>query len=195
MMNLNMILDRRAITVLLALLVVGACGEDTGTNWPRPTEPLELSMYNLVDGPIDRASAVNVISGVRSGFPLTARVDQTQQWDIAFGMIDGQPYWLPRGFFEGLEPTSGILAMEQDFDEINTAPEDRTLYEYIDPLPMTAGNTYIIRSRNDPTTELPCRIFAKVRVVSIQPDPAWMDFIILWTPNCDDTNLTLGTTE
>ena len=195
MINLNMLLDRRAITGLLALFVVGACGDDTGTNWPRPSEPLELSVYDIVEGPVDRASALNVVAGAGSGFPITARVDVTQQWDMAFGMIDGEPYWLPRGFFEGLEPTAGILEMEQDFDEINTAPDDRTLYEYNDPLLMTEGNTYIIRSRNDPTTELPCRIFAKLRVEAIQPDPAWMQFVILWNPNCDDTNLTLGTTE
>jgi hypothetical protein len=195
MINSNMLIDRRAITVMLAIFAVGACGEDTGTNWPRPTEPLELSVYDIVDGPVDRASALNVVSGVGSGFPLTARVDQTQQWDMAFGMIDGEAFWMPRGFFEGLEPTSGILATELDFDEITTAPDDKTLYEYTDPLPIVAGNTYIIRSRNDPTTELPCRIYAKVRVNSIQPDPGWMDFIVLWNPNCDDTNLTLGTPE
>jgi len=193
MINWDMLLNRRAITVLLAVCVLGACSDDTGTNWPRPSEPLDLSLYDVIEGPIDRASAVTVVAGVGSGFPRAVRVDQTQQWDIAFGMIDGEPYWLPRGFFVALEPTAGILAVEQDFDEIDTAPDDKTLYEYTDPMPMIVGATYIVRSRNDPTTELPCRIYAKVRVVSIQPDPAWMQFIILWNPNCDDTNLTVGT--
>jgi len=190
-----MLLNRRTIAVLLTLFVAGACSDDSATNWARPTEPLDLSLYDLIEGPIDRASAVSVVAGVGSGFPRTVRVDQSQQWDMGFGMIDGEPYWLPRGFFLALEPTSGILAMEQDFDEINTAPDDKTLYNYTKPMAMIAGATYIVRSRNDPSTELPCHIFAKVRVGSIQPDPAWMDFIILWNPNCDDTNLTLGTTE
>ncbi len=148
-------------------------------------------MYDLIDGPVDRASALSVIAGVRGGSPTTERVDRTEQWDVAFGVIDGQPYWLPRGFFEGLEPSAGILVMEQDFDEIDTAPGDRTLYEFTDALPMIEGNTYVIRSRNDPTTSLPCRIFGKVRVDSVQSDPAWISFIIVWNPNCDDTNLTL----
>jgi hypothetical protein len=186
---------RRAFIVLLAPAALLSCGRDINTSFPRPGEPLEATLYDLVTGPIERASAFNVVSGRGRGTPRTVRVDQSNEWDVAFAVLDGKPVWLPRGFFEGLEPSSGILELSRAFDEVTVAPENRELYEMEAPLPVTVGNTYIIRSRNDPTISLPCRIFAKVSVEAVGQDPDRVDLLFLWNPNCDDRNLTPGQTQ
>jgi len=195
MPNIEIPVDRRAAVLIVLLAAIVACGGDSTSSYPRPIEPLQLSMYDVGGGPVNRASALNVVAGSALGFPRTERVDQTEQWDVAFGVIEGNPVWLPRGFFEGLEPSAGILAVPRDFEEIGEAPEDRELYEYTDPLPMVEGETYMIRSRSDPTLSLPCHIYAKVRLEAIQQDPPWIKFLIVWNPNCDDRNVTVEASE
>ncbi|MGD8700085.1 MAG: hypothetical protein PVJ43_12385 [Gemmatimonadales bacterium] len=190
MMRSNRLTDRPwAVFLLLLLGAVSSCGDDINTEYPRPSEPRELSLYDLVSGPIDRPSAVNVVSGRALGVPSAVRIDVTERWDLVFALVDGSPAWLPRGFFEALEVSSGILATTADFEQIIEAPEDKELYEDEQPVPMTEGTTYIIRSRSDPDLSLPCRIYAKVLVESIQADPARADLSIIWNPNCDGRNL------
>jgi hypothetical protein len=186
----KLVKDRRIAILAIALSGATACGSDVNTDWPRPSEPLDMSLYDLVSGPIDRSSAVNVVSGRSRGFPTSIRVDLIETWDIAFAVLDGEAVWLPRGFFEGFEPSSGILEAERDVDQLSEAPEDRELYEAENPVPVQEGFTYIIRSRSDPALSLPCRIYAKVRVDAVLEDPARIDFVILWNPNCDNRNLT-----
>lgn len=190
MMRSSLLLNRRW-AVLLAFLLggVSSCGSDINTEYPRPSEPLELSLYDLVSGPIDRPSAVNVVSGRALGRPSAVRIDVTERWDLVFAMVDGSPAWLPRGFFEALEVSSGVLETQLGFDQVIEAPEDKELYEDEQPVPMTEGTTYIIRSRLDPDLSLPCRIYAKVLVESIQMDPARADLLIIWNPNCDGRSL------
>lgn len=179
---------RRSGAALL-LFAVSACGSDINTEFPRPREPFPATLYDLVAGPIDRASALNVVSGRSLGVPTVVRVDQSDSWDIAYAVIDGSPVWLPRGFFEGLEPDSGILEALRDFDEILEAPGERESYEFSDPVPISEGKTYIVRSRNAPGLSLPCRIYAKVLVQQIEVDPPRVKVLYLWNPNCDGRNL------
>lgn len=181
----------RLLVVFLTLLLgaIASCGSDINTEYPRPSEPLSLSLYDLVSGPIDRPSAVNVVSGRALGVPSTVRVDLTERWDLVFANIDGSPAWLPRGYFEALEVSSGVLASTLDFDRVLEAPEDKDLYEEERPVPIIEGTTYIIRSRSDPSFSLPCRIYAKILVEAVQADPARVDLSIIWNPNCDGRNL------
>lgn len=195
MLKIRTLSTGRVGVFLAALATLVACGSDINTEYPRPSEPFESSLYDLIAGPIDRASALNVVSGRGLGAPLAVRVDLTGQWDVGFGVLDGQTVWLPRGFFDGFEAESGILALPSDFNTISEAPEDKDLYEYQDPVPMTEGTVYIIRSRNDPNSSLPCRIFAKVLVEVIEQDPYRVDLLYIWNPNCDNRILTFGPSQ
>jgi hypothetical protein len=184
------IFNRLPVLLLaLSLGAVASCGDDLNTEYPRPAEPAKLTLYDLVSGPIDRPSAMNVVSGRALGLPSAVRVDVTERWDLVFALVDGSPAWLPRGYFEALEVSSGVMATTLDFDQVLEAPENRELYEDEQPLPITEGTTYIIRSRSDPDISLPCRIYAKVLVESVQADPARVDLSIIWNPNCDGRNL------
>ncbi|UCC82411.1 MAG: hypothetical protein JSW46_15705 [Gemmatimonadota bacterium] len=179
------------LTVALGLV---ACGDELG-NISRPSSPIEVELVDLVDGPLNRANALNVVAGRGFSAPRVARVDDTDQWDITFAVVDGEPKWLPRGFFDGIELSAGIRVMQADFEDVELLPRDEESYELEQPLPATVGTTYGIRSRTDPTLSLPCHVFAKMVVDSIAGDPQRVWFRVLWNPNCDDANVTPGVTN
>jgi hypothetical protein len=167
-----------ALLISLAVALSAACSSSSGT------------LYDLVNGPVDRPSALNVVSGRATGIPRSVRVDVADAWDVAFAVIDDEPVLLPRGWFEGIEPSSGILVLEEGFETITSLPDDSEAYETEEAVPITIGTVYAIRSRSDPSLSLPCHIYAKVVVDSIGGDPARALYRALWNPNCDDTNVT-----
>ena len=182
----------RLIRASLPLLVASsltACGGDSTFLFPVPAEPFESILFDLVTGPLDRPSAFDLVAARGRGLPRTVRVDQTEQWDIAFAILEGEPVWLPRGFFEGIRPSSGITRLDGDFDDITSVPGNSEEYEEEEPVPISEGAVYAIRSRTDPALSLPCRVFGKVRVLLLEGIPPQIDFETVWNPNCDDTNV------
>ncbi len=174
---------------MIGLGALAACGSSTDASFPVPDEPVELSVYDLVNGPIDRPSAVNILSGRGSGVPTVLRVDASDLWDVSFGVLDSVPAWLPRGFFEGLVVSSGVLELDLDFDDVFAAPSEDTLYVYDEPVDITVGKTYAIRSRPDPGVSITCVLYAKAEVLALEGDPALLEFRILWNPNCNESGL------
>ena len=177
---------------VLALGALLACSDPFNVDFPRPTEPVEAALSDLVGGAVDEPSAFDVVSGRGTGLPRPVRVDQTASWDVAFAVQNGQPVWLPRGFFPGFEDTGGIVRVQQGFDALREAPGDRSVYEQTEPVPIETGGVYVILSRLDPTVSLPCRLFAKLEVLELTTDPTRVRFRHLWNPNCDQPNLTPG---
>ena len=180
----------RAAVVLIGASVLTACGDSSTPLFPIPDEPVDLTIYDLVGGPIDRPSALNVLTGRSSGVPTVLRVDAADQWDLSFGMIEGVPAWLPRGFFEGLDISSGVFELDVDFDDLTFVPSEDTLYVYEQPVNIEIGKTYAIKSRPDPTVSITCVLFAKAEVLAAEGDPARLVFRILWNPNCNENSLT-----
>jgi len=191
MVNFELLRSRVALVLTLALALV-ACGDELITDYPRPLTPLEEDLVDFVDGPLTGANALNLVAGRGFGRPSVTRVNETPDWDVAFAVVDGEPAWLPRGFFDGIEPSTGIRIMQVDFEDIEVLPPDQGSYELEQPVPATAGTTYGIRSRTDPGLSLPCHVFAKLAVDSITGDPARVWFRVLWNPNCDNTRVTPG---
>lgn len=181
-----------ARTAALAVILVGAlagCSNSDDSRFPVPEEPAERTLYDLVNGPIDRPSALNLLTGRSGGLPTTWRVDVTDQWDLCFGVIDGEPFWLPRGFFEGFQVSSGVAELPLDFDDVRVVSSEDEDYEDSEPVPITVGATYALRSRPDPTVSVTCRLYAKAEVVAVEGDPARLSLRILWNPNCNETSL------
>lgn len=192
MMKARYLLSWRAAFLLGMLALVPSCDDELDVDFARPSEPLETTIFDLVDGPIDRASAFDVVAGRGRGAPRAVRVDRSGQWDLVFAVRDSEPVWLPRGFFESNEPSSGILELDRSFDEVEQVPDDPEQYEQEDPVPVKLGGVYAVRSRNDPALSLPCRVFAKLGVLAIGSDPVRVEIEYLWNPNCDDPNVSPG---
>jgi hypothetical protein len=168
--------------------VLAACGNSNDPTRPLPEEPIDQTIYDLVDGPINRPSSLNVLAG-RTGVPRVVRVDNNENWDFSFGMLDGEPVWLPRGFFAGFPSSSGIVESDFDFDDVIFAPDNIDAYEFENPVQITVGKTYVLRSRPDPGLSITCVIYAKAEVLAVQGDPARLDIRVFWNPNCNETNL------
>lgn len=192
MVNFDHPLSHVALVLTLALGLV-ACGDELLRDYPRPTSPLEAELIDLVNGPLTRANAIDIVSGRGFGIPRAVRVDETVHWDFAFAVVDDEPAWIPRGFFDGVEPSTGIRIMPVDFEDVEVLPSDEEDYELEEPVPVTVGTTYGIRSRNDPALSLPCHVYAKMVVDSIWGDPVRVKFRVLWNPNCDKIQVTPGT--
>ena len=192
MVNIKRPPARITVALLLTLGALISCGDSLDTSFPPPEIPFDATLYDLIAGPIDRSSAFDVVAAQGLNLPRTVRVDQTENWDIAFAAIEGEPFFLPRGFFETLAPSAGILEMQGDFENITLLPGDSEFYEYEEPVPVNPGSTYAIRSRPNPTLSLPCHIFLKLVVDSVGGDPMRISFRFLWNPNCDDTNVASG---
>lgn len=182
----------RVLAVVVAVTALSSCSYTANFDFTRPSTPVEATLYDLVAGPVDRPSAFNLVSGYGSGVPSTVRVDQVPTWDVAFAVQDGTPVWVPRGYFKGFTASAGVLAVDQAFEEVTEAPSDASLYDETTPTPVKDGGVYIIRSRPDESQSLPCRLFAKVEVQSIEGDPPRIQFRYLWNPNCGNRNLTPG---
>lgn len=182
------VISRLAAVALLSAVAVSGCDSATEISFPFPDEPLNGTLYDLVAGPIDRPSGLNVVSGRGNGSPNPLRVDASGRWDVAFAELDGVPVLLPRGYFEGLEESSGVRALGRSFDKVTEVTDMADGYETIEPTPLVVGATYAVRSRPDPALSLPCRVYAKLEVLDLEGDPARMQFRILWNPNCDRTN-------
>lgn len=193
-MRISNLTNRRSTTIGVALTLglLAACSDPLSFDFPPPAEPFEATLHDLVDGPIDRPSAFDIVAGRGRGIPRAVRVDQTAAWDFVFAVQDGQPVWLPRGFFEGFEETGGIARLSRAFDEVREAPEQRERYEDREPVLISPGAVYAVRSRPDPSVSLPCRLFAKIEVLSVEIDPTRVRFRFLWNPNCDRRNLVVG---
>ena len=175
---------------LLAAFLLAACGDGFDIDFLRPSEPEEITLFDQVGAAIDRSSGLDLIAARGTGTPREVRLDQTPEWDVAFALIEGEPVWVPRGFFEVLEAESGIRTLPLAFNDVERVPDSLDDYETLEPVPVTVGSTYAIRSRPDPSLSLPCNIYAKLVVDAVGGDPARVVFRILWNPNCDDTNVT-----
>jgi hypothetical protein len=189
MATFNPLAARAAALIAVLAGALAGCGSSNDASFPIPEEPAERTLYDLVDGPIDRASALNLASGRSGGLPTTWRVDVTDQWDFCFGVVDGEPSWLPRGFFTGFEVSSGVAELPLDFDDVRIVSSETEDYEDSEPVPITVGTTYALRSRPDPSVSVSCRIYGKAEILAIEQDPARIRVRIIWNPNCNATNL------
>ena len=188
MSNFHMSRFSRSALAVIGLAALTACGNSNNPSLPLPEDPVPRTIYDLADGPIDRPSSLSVLAG-RTGEPRVVRVDNSGEWDFSFGMLDGEPAWLPRGFFEGFEPSSGIAETALDFDDVILVPGEIDDYEFEQPVQITVGRTYALRSRPDPGLSVTCVVYAKAEVLEVHGDPARLEIRIFWNPNCNETNV------
>ncbi len=185
-----------AATVLAALVAFG-CGNPDRFLAPVPTEPREATLFDLFGALVERPAAFDLVTGSR-----TARTDLTNQWDWVFAVVPasappgtclegrspGEGVFLPRGCFEGLAATSGILRSDLAFDEIVNAVGDVSAYEAAAAVPVDSGATYLVRSRPDPgiaAIGAGCRRFMKLEILSLDTVLGSVTFRYLWNPNCN----------
>jgi hypothetical protein len=93
---------------------------------------------------------LNLLSGFDFVRRLPVRIESPAaagEWDLALDTQDGDLVLLPPGAL-GMTSTARIIVMAgMSFDEVTRAPSDTTLYIGDRAVPVSIGNTYVIRTR------------------------------------------------
>ncbi|WP_419859794.1 hypothetical protein [Candidatus Palauibacter sp.] len=150
-----------------------------------PLTPTEVTLYDYVTGRLEDPPAFDIVLAV------PARVDQTLNWDFLFQIRDGAPELVPFSAVADSVTDSGLQLTGERFDAVLEAPEDG--YTLNAPLVVQPGDVLIARSRVDPNNFLACSRYAKLQVLSIDPEEGTITFRHLVNPNCGDIVLEAGT--
>src|SRR5690606_8921461 len=111
----------------------------------------------------------------------------TGNWDFALLDGNGQLLLAPASSFQGLESRARIAVLpDTALDAVTSASRDTADYT-AQPVPVVAGNVYIVRSRRAQCSALRNgHNYAKLRAVEIDVAAGRLKFEIVRNPLCDD---------
>lgn len=150
-----------------------------------PLTPTEVTLYDYLTGRLEDPPAFDIVLAV------PARVDQTLNWDFLFRIRAGAPELVPFSAVADSVTDAGLQMTGERFDAVLEAPEEG--YTLNAPLAVEPGDVLIARSRVDPNNFLACSCYAKLQVLSIDPEAGTITFRHLVNPNCGDIVLEPGT--
>jgi len=180
---------RAPVAATVAALLVGivACGDDPFSfNWDDTPDTVQI--YSLA------RPELGLISGYSFVPPPTPAVvespNATGSWDIALDTQGGQLVLLPPGAL-GITARARLSVLGAvDFDEIVEAPEDTLLYEDDQPVAVSAGTVYIVRTNRRPGSfGSTCVYYAKMEPVTIDVAGGVLVFRYVASPICNSREL------
>ena len=172
----------RLTAKLLIIATVAGCGDVFEPIFAPVPEPDDVVLHDFNTGSLLDPTAFNL-------FDLSAvRTDQVTGWDLLF-VVDPAlgPTLQPRELIIGRESDSGIQPSGSDFDALVLAPSGG--YTRDEPVAITAGSVFTVRSRQAPGLNTRCRLFGKIEIVSIEGDPAMVTIRHVINPNCERRNI------
>jgi hypothetical protein len=172
-----------------AALLMGltACGDDPFSfDWSDVPDTVQL--YSLA------RSELNLPSGFSFGPPPTAAVveepNATGTWDIAIDTQGGEMVLLPPGAL-GITASARISPLgAMNFDDVKEAPEDTLLYVADDPVPLSGGRVYVVKTNRRPGSfGSSCVYYAKMEPVTIDVSGGTLLFRYVASPICNSRDL------
>ncbi len=178
----------RLAVALLGAGSLGAagCGSDPFTyKWVAQQDTVLL--YSLA------RPEINLYSGFNFNQRTRVRIEaasSTGLWDVAVDTRDGKIVLLPPGAL-GVTSRAGIAVMEgQSYDDVTSAPADTSLYVTAEPVPVSEGNVYVVRTgRSVGSYGTYCVYYAKLAPLLIDPDGGTLTFAFDASPVCNDRSL------
>lgn len=179
-------MHRILITSIMTVALALACDDPFAALLrPVPDVPRDVTLFDFRTGRLQDPSAFDTVR------ELTARPDQTNQWDFLYRVTEeGESQLVPFGAVTDSSSDAGLLAMSQSFEGITMAPLRG--YEIKDPVPIEEGDVLVVRSRVDPTSFLVCRYYGKIQILEIDAAGPTVTFMHLGNPNCSDRVLVPG---
>jgi hypothetical protein len=173
---------------LATALLMGAtaCGDDPfAFDWT--DTPDTVLLYSLARPELNLVSGFNFFQGVRVQVEAPAA---TGQWDAAVDTRDGQIVLLVPGAF-GVASAARIAPLEaMSLDDVTTAPSDTTLYISDEPVPMVAGNIYVVKTnRARGSFGSTCVYYAKMEPLEADPVAGTLRFRYVRNPVCNSRDL------
>jgi hypothetical protein len=169
-----------------------ACSEDPfAARWF--DEPDTTSIYSLARPELNLVSGFNFYERASRASDGRVRVEQpgaTGNWDVALDTRAGGLVLLPPGAL-GITARAGIASMGPvPFDDFQQAPGDTLLYELNNPVVMTLGHVYAIRTnRGVSGFGSSCVYYAKIEpiILDVPEERMWFKFVA--SPMCNNRDL------
>lgn len=116
-------------------------------------------------------------------------LEDAEQWDVALrrneaGALVLRPF-TPVG--AGLRG-AGLAPATEAFEQIEEAPRGDGAYATT-PLPVTAGASYLLRSRQFSSSGIVCVKYAKLKAVTVDQAAGTVRFAMVINDGCDDERL------
>ncbi len=181
--------DRRfllALTVGLSTFALAACGDDPfEVQWAADVDTVTL--YSLARPEIGLVSAIDFDSRL---LVVVEEPGATGSWDVAVGDDGTVARFVPPGAL-GIDSEAAIATIAGvAFDDVTEAPADTSLYVATEGVPITVGQTYVMRTR-----ELRgffgrlCVYYAKVEPTAVDLAAGTVEFRFDATPACNNRSL------
>ena len=162
------------ILLLPALIASAACGRDPfALEWIASADTVRLYA-------ISRPEA-NIETGFDFGARRTVRIEApatTTAWDLTVDVEGTRATFLTPGFF-GVESDAALLELpNENFDDIEDAPEDDDLYIGDQAVPVNLGSLYVVRTRRLRSNygQL-CNHYAKMVPLDVDPEERSVVFV------------------
>jgi hypothetical protein len=172
--------------VFASSALLGACEGDSLF----PDVALSVDTVTLTVPGVDQPSALDLVQA-QPPFLLLRRpelVRDAQEWDVALRRgttgLQLRPQEIPASQLRG----AGITVANQDYDAITEAPRGTSSYGN-DPVAVTTGATYFIRSRQYPVQTVLCVNYAKAKIVAMDAAAGTAKIALTQNNNCDDERL------
>lgn len=174
---------RRFTLILLSAAGLAACDDGLDPD-PWNDTPVEVSLYSASRlENLGLPSALDVVS------IITLRVENpgtTGNFDVILGTQGSQLVLIPAGALEGQNSRAGVATISgQTFETLETAPDDTAAFSS-QPVPITAGGLYVIRSRRFTCSFSSAVNYAKVKVNTVDVAAGAATFSVVRNPYCND---------
>lgn len=178
---------------LLASMFVGApllsACDDNGLLGTLLLSP-DTAVIGLPGGTVAEGSAIDIVRSA-GDFDLVRNpelVTDAEQWDLALRRTPTGLAFLPFTPVASSLRGAGIATTTRAFDAIDKAPRGNSSYSS-QPVAVTAGGVYLLRSRQFSTSGLLCVKYARLRVVEVNEAAGTVRFAIVINEGCDDERL------
>lgn len=177
--------SRTAALAAALMMALTACEDPFLGEWN--DDPDSAFVYSLA------RPEINVESGFAFNERRSVRIQDpnaTGTWDVALDTRGGALVLLPPGAL-GVTSRAGIASLGPiPFDDVRQAPGDTLLYELDDPVPMTVGHVYAIRTNRSLTGfGSSCVYYAKMEPFSLDVPAGRMWFTYVVSPVCNSRDL------
>lgn len=177
----------RVLLFLVAVPTLIACDDDPfKIRWE--ASPDTVILYSLARPELNLYSGFDFLgrTGVKIESPQAVNA-----WDMALDTRVGELVFLPPGAIGVRNSSAAIAPMgPMGFDDLRKAPRDTTLYVTDEPVPVTVGNLYVIRSRRAPGIYgTICTYFGKLMPLEEDLESQSVKFMFDMSPVCNDRKL------
>jgi hypothetical protein len=116
------------------------------------------------------------------------RLTDAEQWDLALRRTSAGLVFRPFTPVASTLRGAGITVATRGFADVEKAPRGTSAYSS-DPVPVTQGGVYLLRSRQFLSGSSVCVKYAKIQVLEIDQALSTVRFAVVINEGCDDERL------